>query len=73
MPESARTTATWALRRYGGEKVIASLRSSVMVKPFQMQSMFLVFSSSSLAFQSMGWSLRSRLRRAQASLARSMS
>ena len=39
----------------------------------QMQSMFLVFSSSSLAFQSMGWSLRSRPRRAQASLARSMS
>ena len=45
-------THTCALPLYGLEKVICSFSSSVMVMPFQMQSMDLLFSSTTFWSQS---------------------
>jgi hypothetical protein len=52
---------------------MAFLRSSVMVKPFQMQSILPVLSSCSLAFQSMGCGTSWTPSRLATSLATSMS
>ena len=73
MPESERTTRICSLARYGMEKVICSMRSGVIVRPDQMQSMFLPESSSSLESHEIGWRTSSTPRRSVTSLARSMS
>src|SRR5690554_65901 len=58
---------------YGLVKRMTSLRSGVIVSPFQIQSIFFVLSSCSLALQLIGCNLKLIPRREQTSLATSIS